>query len=134
MRYEENLLPSDEDLIRLYNDAGWFAYTDDLPSLKQALQNSLYVLCVYEDERLVGLLRAVGDGVTILYIQDILVLSTQRRKGVGSALMNHTLKKYMHVRQRILTTDDTPELRAFYKSLNFVPFEETGLIAFYFMG
>lgn len=75
MRYEENRLPSDAALVRLYNDAGWVAYTDDLPALRTALENSLYLLCVYEEEELVGLLRAVGDGVSILYIQDILVLA-----------------------------------------------------------
>lgn len=133
MRYVENTLPSDESLIRLYNDAGWFAYTDDLPSLKKAIENSLYLLCVYEGDQLVGLLRAVGDGVSILYIQDLLVLSAFRRHGIGSALVTHTLKKYKDVRQRIVTTDDTPALRAFYKNLSFVPYGETGLVAFYFM-
>lgn len=134
MRYVENQLPADSALTALYNDAGWFAYTDNLPSLKEALKNSLYLLCVYEENELVGLLRAVGDGVSILYIQDILVLSSRRRRGVGTALMAHTLRKYASVRQKMLSTDDTPELRAFYKALGFVPFEETGLVAFYFMG
>lgn len=60
MRYEENRLPSDAALVRLYNDAGWVAYTDDLPALRTALENSLYLLCVYEEEELVGLLRARG--------------------------------------------------------------------------
>ena len=133
MRYEENILPSDQALARLYNDAGWFAYTDDLPALKNALQGSLYLLCVYEENELVGLLRAVGDGVSILYIQDILVLSSYRRQGIGSALMAHTLKKYASVRQKVLSTDDTPAVRAFYKALGFVPYQETGLVGFYFM-
>ena len=133
MRYEENRLPSDAALVRLYNDAGWVAYTDDLPALRTAFVNSLYLLCVYEEEELVGLLRAVGDGVSILYIQDILVLADRRRHGIGTALMTHTLKKYASVRQKVLSTDNTPELRAFYNSLGFVPFEETGLVAFYFM-
>ncbi len=134
MRYVENQLPEDQALVTLYNDAGWFAYTDNLPALKEALKNSLYLLCVYEDDQLVGLLRAVGDGMSILYIQDILVLGSHRRQGIGTALMTHTLKKYAAVRQKVLSTDDMPEVRAFYKSLGFVPFGETGLVAFYFMG
>lgn len=133
MRYEENILPSDEQLVRLYNDAGWYAYTDDVPALKQALTNSMYLLCVYEGDQLAGLLRAVGDGISIVYIQDLIVLEAHRRSGVGTALVTHTLKKYKNVRQRIVATDDTPQLRAFYKTLGFVPFEETGLSAFYFM-
>ncbi len=133
MRYEENRLPEDAQLLKLYNDAGWYAYTDDLPALRTALQNSLYLLCVYEEEELVGLLRAVGDGVSILYIQDLLVLSGYRRKGVGTALISHTLKAFSGVRQKVVAADDTPEIRAFYASLGFVPFEETGLISFYFM-
>lgn len=56
-----------------------------------------------------GLLRAVGDGVSILYIQVSWCWRTGRRHGIGTALMTHTLKKYASVRQKVLSTDNTPE-------------------------
>ncbi|MDR3086012.1 MAG: GNAT family N-acetyltransferase [Christensenellaceae bacterium] len=133
MELKENHLPDDESLVRLYNDAGWFAYTDDLDSLKRAIQGSLYLLCAYEEGQLVGLLRAVGDGVSILYIQDLLVLGAQRRGGIGTALIEHTIGRFASVRQKVVSTDDTPALREFYRRLGFVPYGETGLVGFYYM-
>lgn len=65
---------------KLYNDAGWTAYTDDLKVLESALSHSLDVITAWEEEELIGLIRTVGDGHTILYIQDILVMKSQRGK------------------------------------------------------
>lgn len=64
-----------KQLEELYNDVGWGAYTQDLEVLKQAILQSLDVITVWNDDKLVGLIRAIGDGLTIVYIQDILVLN-----------------------------------------------------------
>ena len=69
------------EIARLYADAGWTAYTRDLPALREGFARSLCVLAAYEDGELLGLLRAVGDGATIVYIQDILVFRSLRRRG-----------------------------------------------------
>lgn len=74
MDYIEGKLPEREAVRRLYDDAGWIAYTCDMDALERALRASLYLVCAYDGDTLCGLLRAVGDGQTILYIQDILVL------------------------------------------------------------
>ena len=48
----------------------------DKIKLKNAINNSLKVLTAWDDEKLVGLIRVIGDGYTIIYIQDILILTT----------------------------------------------------------
>lgn len=83
MDYIEGKLPEREAVRRLYDDAGWIAYTCDMDALERALRASLYLVCAYDGDALCGLLRAVGDGQTILYIQDILVLQQYRRHGIG---------------------------------------------------
>ena len=40
--------------------------------LEKAYKNSLCVLGAYKDDQLVGIIRAVGDGVTIMFIQGFL--------------------------------------------------------------
>ena len=52
---------------------GWSAYTRDMPTLQRAISHSLHVVTARQDDRLVGLIRVVGDGLTIVYIQDLLV-------------------------------------------------------------
>ncbi|HCW74840.1 MAG TPA: GNAT family N-acetyltransferase, partial [Clostridiaceae bacterium] len=65
----------------------------------------------WEKEELIGLIRTVGDGHTILYIQDILVLNTHRDKGIGSMLLQEVLEKYKHVRQKVLLTEEAKNVR-----------------------
>ncbi len=128
--YTNKKQPSLEQILALYNDAGWSSYTKQPDRLKQAIEQSAYVLTCYDQEKLVGLLRAVGDETTILYIQDILVLKAYKRKRIGSELMRRTLSAYSHVRQIVLLTDESDETRGFYKSLGFQSCDDGKLVAF----
>ena len=83
-----------KQLEELYNDVGWSAYTQDLEVLKQAILQSLDVITVWNDDKLVGLIRTIGDGLTIVYIQDILVLNAYQNKGIASELLQRILNKY----------------------------------------
>lgn len=119
-----------EEIAKLYASVGWTAYTDDLASLERGFEHSLLVLAAYDGEELLGILRAVGDGETIIFIQDILVFPAQQRKGVGTALVREALDRYRHIRQIELITDNTPETEAFYKALGFRPLSELGCCGF----
>lgn len=56
-----------EEIYPLYNDAGWTNYLDDMDLLLEALKNSLYIYAVYSNNKMIGLIRVVGDGLTIIY-------------------------------------------------------------------
>ena len=109
----------EDEIQTLYAAVGWTAYTEDLAALKRGFQNSLLVLAAYEDGELIGLIRAVGDGATVVFVQDLLVAPQKQRRGVGTALLKAVLDRYSNVRQLLLTTDNTPKTIAFYKSLGF---------------
>ena len=121
---------NEKEILKVYSSVGWTAYTDDPQALKQGFQNSLLVLAAYEREELLGIIRAVGDGVTIVFIQDLLVFPEKQRKGVGTALVKAVLKRYQTVRQIELTTDQSPETAAFYESLGFSEFANIGCRGF----
>ena len=120
----------EDEILRLYKSVGWTAYADNVRVLKQGFENSLLVLAAYENNDLVGIVRAVGDGFTIVFIQDILVSPEKQRQGIGTALMKAVLNYYRNVRQIELVTDNTPETVAFYKSLDFSSFSEIGCCGF----
>lgn len=101
-----------------------------MPLLEQGYKNSLLVLAAYENDELLGIIRVVGDGFTIVFIQDILVFPREQQKGIGSALLKAVLARYPDVRQIELTTDNTPGTIAFYKSLGFSEFSEIGCCGF----
>ncbi len=121
---------NEEEIYRLYSEAGWTAYTENMTALRNGFQNSLSVLAAYEGQELLGIVRAVGDGFTIVFIQDVLVFPEKRRQGVGTALVKAVLDRYPGVRQIELTSDDTPEAAAFYGAMGFSDFLEIGCRGF----
>jgi GNAT superfamily N-acetyltransferase len=123
--------PTMPEVLALYKSVGWSMYTRDPARLERALTYSLTVLGAYEGKQLVGLIRAVGDGETILFIQDLLVLPEYQRRGIGKQLIEALLARFPEVRQRVLLTDDDPKTRSFYKAAGFVESQQMGVIAFY---
>ena len=119
-----------DEILRLYSEVGWTAYTENMVALEDGYKNSLLVLAAYEGDELLGIIRAVGDGCTIVFVQDILVFPGHQRQGVGTALLEAVLKRYPDVRQVELVTDNTPKTVAFYKSLGFSELSEIGYCGF----
>ena len=119
------------DVLALYQAVGWSMYTRDPKKLERAIAQSLSVLGAYDGDQLVGLIRAVGDGETILFIQDLLVLPSYQRQGIGRQLVDALVDQFPQVRQRVLLTDDQPQTRAFYENIGFVQGSKVGVIAFY---
>lgn len=122
--------PELSEFLPLYTDAGWSNYFNNPEMLTHAYQNSLEILGAYDREKLVGIIRVVGDGHSIVYIQDIIVLREYQRRGIGSELIKAILKIYKDVYQKVLLTDDEPETVSFYKSLGFTTDSDMGCIAF----
>ena len=121
----------DENEVReLYSSVGWRSYTDDMEALKKGFAGSLTVLAAYNGGELTGIIRAVGDGHTVLFIQDILVRPDRQRQGIGSALLKAVLDRYKNVRQTVLVTDDTEKTKAFYLSAGFAESGQFGCCCF----
>lgn len=75
-------------VLDLYASVSWSNYTNHPRRLEQAFHQSLFVMAAYDDdEELVGLIRAVGDGLTIVFIQDLLVCPHYQRQGIGRSLL-----------------------------------------------
>ena len=130
LEYKCNNDISPDVLADLYADAGWSVYAADPEKTYRGWKQSFYRLSAWEGETLVGLLRAVGDGETILYVQDLLVRQSHQRRGIGSCLLQRALGEFSHVRQVVLLTDDTEQTRAFYSKNGLRPAEEYGCLPF----
>ena len=128
IKREKNL--NKEVLGNLYQDAEWSAYTNDLEKLHQAVLQSYEVLTAWEGQKLVGLLRTVSDGLTIVYIQDILVLKSHQNQGIGSQLMQMILEMNKNVRQKVLLTGEAPDVRHFYEKNGLDSCDKGNAVAF----
>lgn len=120
-------IPSLKQIMELYEDVGWSAYTKDPLRLEKAFDNSLSVLSAWSDDELMGLIRVVGDGLTIVYIQDLLVKTAYQNKGIGKELLTMILAKYEDVRQILLLTDSAA---SFYESVGFKNVSDYNCVAF----
>lgn len=110
---------NEEEILNLYNSVGWVNYTNNLQMLKGAYENSLKIIGAYENEKLLGIIRVVGDEHSVIFIQDLLVYPEYQRCGIGSALLKQVLQDYKHVYQKHLITEYSEKTIQFYKSLGF---------------
>lgn len=110
---------NEEEILNLYRSVGWMNYVNYPEMLKNAYANSLNIFGAYENEKLLGIIRVVGDGYSIVFIQDIIVLPEYQRHGIGTSLLKRVLDTYEHVYQKTLLTDNTERTIQFYKSLGF---------------
>lgn len=117
MEIKVGILPEKDQVLALYEDAGWTAYTDEPDLLMKAIENSLKVWTLWDGEKLIGLARTIGDGATICYLQDILILKAYQGQGFGSDLLKEVMKENQNIRQFVLLTDDAEETKNFYKKV-----------------
>lgn len=118
MEIKVGIIPERDQVLALYEDAGWTSYTDEPDLLMKAIENSLKVWTLWDGEKLIGLARTIGDGATICYLQDLLILKAYQGQGFGSYLLKEIMKENKQIRQFILLTDDTEKTKSFYKKLD----------------
>ena len=108
-----------DDVLHLYQAVGWTNYTHQPQMLEQALSHSLTTYLARDGEEIVGLVRLVGDGFSSVFVQDLIVLPSYQRQGIGSNLMKEALADYKDAYQIQLVTERTEKTLGFYRSLGF---------------
>ena len=108
-----------EDVLHLYQAVGWTNYTHQPQMLEQALSHSLVIYLALDGDAVVGLIRLVGDGFSSVFVQDLIVLPSYQRQGIGSSLMKEALKDYKDAYQVQLVTEETERTLEFYRFMGF---------------
>lgn len=90
IRILENKITVDE-FNYLTSKVGWG--TRDVIVIKEALTNTLYSVSIYDDNKIIGYGRIIGDKTIFLYIQDIMVIPEYQGKRIGTKIMNALLTK-----------------------------------------
>ena len=108
-----------DDVLPLYQAVGWTNYTNQPQMLEQSLAHSLATYLARDGEEIVGVVRLVGDGFSSVFVQDLIVLPSYQRQGIGSNLMKEALADYKDAYQIQLATEQTEKNLGFYRSLGF---------------
>ena len=90
IRLDEDVI-SVEDFNYLTDKVGWG--TRDANVVEEALNNTLYSVSIYDDNKIIGYGRIIGDKTIFLYIQDIMVVPEYQGKKIGTKIMNTLLSK-----------------------------------------
>lgn len=75
--------------LSLRNQVNWIKL--DREQARKALNNSLKIYTVYDDDKPIGMGRIVGDGAVISYIQDLIIIPEYQKKHIGSQLIQHLI-------------------------------------------
>lgn len=108
-----------DDVLPLYQAVGWTNYTNQPQMLEQSLAHSLATYLARDGEEIVGVVRLIGDGFSSVFVQDLIVLPSYQRQGIGSALMKKALGEFKDAYQVQLATDESEKTLGFYRSLGF---------------
>ena len=128
MIIKENVKSIDEFNL-LYAAVGWGAYNDNIT--KQALDNTYYSISIYDEDKIIGYGRLIGDTICFMYIHDVMVLPEYQNKKIGTLIMNKLLDK-VHELKKI-----NPDMRVylgaskgkenFYKHFGFIERKDADL-------
>lgn len=122
--------PSVEEFNYLTNFVGWGSRENLI--VEEALKNTLYSLCVYDDDKLIGYGRIIGDKTIFLYIQDIMVIPEYQNKHIGTSIIENLLnqiKEYKKINPNIRTYLGAAKGKEhFYEKFGFIsrPNEDLG--------
>ena len=78
-------VPTAKDYVSLRLRSGMGS--KDLQRSEIALQNSLFTVSIYDEDKLIALGRIVGDGGITYVVSDIMVDENYRRKGLADLIM-----------------------------------------------
>lgn len=117
IRLVTDVIPSTTEVIALYCAVGWGKQENyDLTQWRQTLSNTSVIFSAYEDDHLVGLLRALTDGAHETKLSDIVVHPDYQRQGIGQKLMAEFVRQQGHTG---IYVDGFNQNRAFFEACGF---------------
>lgn len=79
------------DFNYLTEKVGWGIR--DINIVEEALKNTLYSVTIYDDNKIIGYGRLIGDKTIFLYIQDVMVIPEYQNKKIGTKIVNLLIDK-----------------------------------------
>ena len=112
------------DALALYRAAGWFGPSDPAPELDAMIANSFAVSAAFDPAgRLVGMARALSDGVSDAYILDVVVDPAHRSQGIGREIVKRLADHLASFGIDWIVCIGVPGTEAFYRAAGAAPMD-----------
>ena len=82
--------PTPGEFLKLRKVVEWTQ--PSVEAVKKGLEGTLYAACAMEGDEIIGMARVIGDGATVFYIQDVIVIPDRQNQGIGTALMENMME------------------------------------------
>ena len=116
MIYKYNELVSVSQIADLRESVGWNRMEEEYAN---PLLTSYYHIAAYEDNKLIGYVDSVSNGVTDAYIQDLMVHPDYQGRGVGTNLMKKIIEHLKEKHIYMVSVVFEENLKSFYERLGF---------------
>lgn len=108
-----------EGILELYKDAGWWEEGWSADVIPAMVRGSFRFAALYKDDLLVGMGRALSDGVSDAYIQDVVVRTDLRGRGWGQKIVALLVEELRAAGIDWIGLIGVPESDSFYEKLGF---------------
>jgi spermidine synthase len=111
-----------EAVLKLYRQAGWWQMDENplyLDMVSQIVSDSFCFVIAILDTEIIGMGRAISDGVSDAYIQDVTVRQDLRGQGIGKGIIRTLLTQLKNHKLQWIGLISEPGYERFYQSLGF---------------
>lgn len=91
MIYYTDIYPKPEQWNALIKETEWTLYNDEI--VQKQIDSSLFMVTVFHDNNMIGMLQVIGDGILNFYIQYLVVDPDWRKKGIATTMLRKALEK-----------------------------------------
>ena len=90
----EHKFPTNNEFNELFCSVGWGKREDK--KINSHRENSCFSVCIFSDDKIVGIARVVGDGAYYT-VFDVVTRKEFQNQGVGTMLMNEVVSWYKSI-------------------------------------
>lgn len=116
LTFEENTPVTAKQIAALRCSVGWNGMESCYADPRM---NSYYHIACYDEDKLVGYVDSVSNGVTDAYIQDLMVDPAYQGLGIGTELMNRIIGSLKEEKIYMISVVYEEKLLPFYKRFGF---------------
>ena len=112
-----------EEIVELYKSAGWWR---EVPEAREIIPSMIrgsfcFMVARTSEGHIVGMARAISDGFSDAYIQDVVVLTSHRGTGIGRELIQRLTQYCVNKKIAWIGLVAEPGTQEFYKELGYGP-------------
>jgi len=111
-----------EAILALYRQAGWWQMDENpqyLKTVEKIIANTFCFVIASQNDRIIGMGRAISDGISDAYIQDVTVHRDFRGQGIGKAIIRKLVEHLKASGLQWIGLISEPGYERFYQGLGF---------------